>query len=112
MCVGRAKRESEREGDAEGLAEGGEIESARKRVSSGWWRVVDGGRVMHQRIDIQSQERRGPIVPFTQIEQPLTNFESMEPVRRDAKQNMCAASTCQGQGCVAGLGASHVPPSN
>jgi hypothetical protein len=35
MCVGRAKRESERERDAEGLAEGGEISSARKRVSGG-----------------------------------------------------------------------------
>jgi hypothetical protein len=35
MCVGRAKRESERERDAEGLAEDGEISSARKRVSGG-----------------------------------------------------------------------------
>ena len=65
---GWSKRESERERDADGLAKGGEIESARKRVSGGWRRKVDGERQMQQDVDIQSHQRRGPIVASTQIE--------------------------------------------
>jgi hypothetical protein len=69
------EKERESEGETEGEAEGTRRCSRRVKGSvSGWKDLKKESRwpratwQMVQHVDIQSQQRRGPIVPSTQIE--------------------------------------------